>query len=1208
MMLLRIVCQVVNAPLVVTILALAVFGQTPQSPEVRELLPGQTSDREMTGAEKHRYKFGLQESEFFQVRVEQKGIDVQLKLFDADGNVLAAMDMPLMKDVSETLSFIADKTGGCTLEVAGVDEKAGKGSYRIHREASRMATARDKRRVEVERTFMEGIAIRSTRGPAEPVIKKYSAAQAGWQELSDTYMADLAALQIKRAKARSLFFEGQRLFQQGKESFGPATEALHEARRLYAESGHKDGEAGALIGLGIVAFNLKEFKPAVEFYEQALLLARATNNVLFQAEALYSIGGVYSTLGEKSEALEHLNQALPLFRALKSPGDEAKTLSVIGGVYQTAGENGKALDFHLQVLSIVVARGPKEAEADSRIDIGSIYSELGEHEKAFVYIDEALRIYRMLNNKCGEAAALTNTSVIHSKLGEKAKALNILIDQALPLYNGLSRCTYESTTLVNIGKIYYDLGEIKKALEYYEKSLPLLRAVSNKNGEAATLTSIGAAYYALGEYDLALDFYNQALSLYRAISESKEQATTLADIGVMYSTRGDNQKALDFLNQALSLKRAVSDKGGEAVTLTEIGQVHSSSGEKAKAIEYFNQALPLFRAAGDRKGEAIMLANAMTAWESLGNRRMAIFYGKQSVNRLQELRGAAQGIDKEIQKTFLRTVKDQYKYLAELLIKEGLLDQAVQILNFYQDQQFFDFNRDTNAPVKQLAFSPREQYFADRYSSESKNVGRIGLQIEDLRRQNLSRQLSEQETAQLQKLQEELVTASGAFLALIKDAENELAKPPGETDKSTMTTDVAEMQSTLHQPGAATRQKKVALYTLIGGDKFYLLLITPNEIKSFASPIKAADLNAKILEFYALLQSPQYDPRRLGKELYNIILKPAEAELKKMNIQTLLWSLDGSLRYMPVAALSPDGKSYLVKRYQNVVFTRADRERMTRGVSQNWTGTGFGSSQAHTVDLFNDGTGISFSALPGVTAELQAIFSTGDRDPGILKGEVFSDAQFTKKKFYEAMMQHRPLVHISSHFSFRPGDDSRSFLLTGDGEPLTLGEIKKHEKLFEGVEMLTLSACNTAATLSDAEGREIDGFAELAQRLGASSVLATLWQVSDASTPWLMSEFYQTRKAIAGIPKSEALRKAQISLLSGKANIKLFSNVEKGIGTSNIKVVVVQNASTQHHDSARAESVVYILEKEAPLFKHNAKKPFAHPYYWSPFVLFGNWQ
>ena len=33
-------------------------------------------EREITGAETHRYRFNLKANEFFQVRVEQKGVDV----------------------------------------------------------------------------------------------------------------------------------------------------------------------------------------------------------------------------------------------------------------------------------------------------------------------------------------------------------------------------------------------------------------------------------------------------------------------------------------------------------------------------------------------------------------------------------------------------------------------------------------------------------------------------------------------------------------------------------------------------------------------------------------------------------------------------------------------------------------------------------------------------------------------------------------------------------------------------------------------------------------------------------------------------------------------------------------------------------------------------------------------------------------------------
>jgi CHAT domain-containing protein len=60
--------------------------------------------------------------------------------------------------------------------------------------------------------------------------------------------------------------------------------------------------------------------------------------------------------------------------------------------------------------------------------------------------------------------------------------------------------------------------------------------------------------------------------------------------------------------------------------------------------------------------------------------------------------------------------------------------------------------------------------------------------------------------------------------------------------------------------------------------------------------------------------------------------------------------------------------------------------------------------------------------------------------------------------------------------------------------------MKEQEKLFDGVEHLTLSACNTAAQQTGANGRETIDFAELAQRLCANSMMATLMAVDDDST------------------------------------------------------------------------------------------------------------
>jgi CHAT domain-containing protein len=85
-------------------------------------------------------------------------------------------------------------------------------------------------------------------------------------------------------------------------------------------------------------------------------------------------------------------------------------------------------------------------------------------------------------------------------------------------------------------------------------------------------------------------------------------------------------------------------------------------------------------------------------------------------------------------------------------------------------------------------------------------------------------------------------------------------------------------------------------------------------------------------------------------------------------------------------------------------------------------------------------------------------------------------------------------------------------------------------------------------------GIEIDGFAELAQRLGANAVIASVGQIATDSTPILMKEFYTKREM--GITKAEALRQAQLKLLNGTRE----------------------------------------------------NKSFAHPFYWSPFILIGNWK
>jgi len=191
-----------------------------------------------------------------------------------------------------------------------------------------------------------------------------------------------------------------------------------------------------------------------------------------------------------------------------------------------------------------------------------------------------------------------------------------------------------------------------------------------------------------------------------------------------------------------------------------------------------------------------------------------------------------------------------------------------------------------------------------------------------------------------------------------------------------------------------------------------------------------------------------------------------------------------------------------------------------------------------------------FDPLPGVKSEMNGIVRTAGG--GALPGEVYLDEAFTAQRLRDVSQRKFPVMHVASHFRFSPGTEANSFLLLGDGSQLTLGDIRTQNYRFDNVDLLTLSACETGLGGGrDATGKEIEGFGVIAQQQGAKAVLATLWPVADQSTALLMADMYRKRQG-QSLNKAEALRQAQIAL--------------------------------------------------------QGQPQYAHPYYWAPFILMGNWK
>ena len=225
--------------------------------------------------------------------------------------------------------------------------------------------------------------------------------------------------------------------------------------------------------------------------------------------------------------------------------------------------------------------------------------------------------------------------------------------------------------------------------------------------------------------------------------------------------------------------------------------------------------------------------------------------------------------------------------------------------------------------------------------------------------------------------------------------------------------------------------------------------------------------------------------------------------------------------------------------------------------------------------------------LPSVQAELNAIVNDEQSkdEKGVIPGKRLLDAAFTQQALKDRLGKGYKAVHIASHFSFRPGDMTRSFLLLGDGTALTMAEFKRSPELkFAGVELLVLSACQTAVGEPDANGKEIESFGVIAQQNGAKAVMATLWSVADESTALLMAEFYRIKKETPAITKSTALQRAQMNLMRGK-----YKSVE-------------ESKNRAEPFTSQGGNITQ------PAFVPDPKAPYAHPFYWAPFILIGNWR
>ncbi len=813
----------------------------------------------------------------------------------------------------------------------------------------------------------------------------------------------------------------------------------------------------------------------------------------------------------------------------------------------------------------------------------------GKYREAISIQEEYLHLFK--KNK-GESSVIVKVikediARLYAQLGDYTSAENIsegstfseqgmhknAIDKAKKEYEDARNMYQETnnfvlTRMYDYVILYYNLNNFEFVYTFLKKNIPSL---SSFNGmQKSNLLGLYKIYYesALNtgrkieakkiytQYELNINLINEVSSKYKNISD------TLIEVEALYGSYKDKE-ARELLSDAFPTVIQRSGKYGQdtifALLLSSL--LHWSEQQFTLSERQLHEAHGRYLMTSNVISRNFTYITEVLRLFALKNksRESAIFWDKVAIMTSRAQRSHNIGLERQTQLTFFNKFKKIYHSAMENLLAMGRKKEAFFVLSLYKEAELDDFSRNKifQENIIEDFFSPQEIVLYEQYLDIQNGFKKIGGEI--IRLENKKQSLSSQESEKLAELTRQAKLLKNSLISFTKKIHNTLVKTPSYLN-------VGSKNLQLVQKLLTHMQSSVFIHTATFADKLFIFLTTPKHLIVKRVAINKEDIQNLIIKFRTELMNTQLNPHHSAERMYDILIKPISEILQKENPKTLVFSLDGNLRYIPMSALY-DGAQWLVENYDVALFTDAARTALLSKKSLQTSITALGVTKAHG----------SFTSLPAVENEIKSIVEKGNT--GILSGNYFLDSDFTLHALQGALQKKTPILHIASHFSFTSEDQKKSFLLLGDGTTLTMGDMFDSQKglSFAHVDLLTLSACNTGSGVSKGNGREIESFGALAQQRGARTVMASLWPVSDASTAALMREFYSQ---LALDTKGTALAQTQRDFLQKK--------------------ITAQNTYVLRTERGKVLSSK--TEKKGPI-----NNDWSHPFFWSSFILMGNW-
>ncbi len=793
------------------------------------------------------------------------------------------------------------------------------------------------------------------------------------------------------------------------------------------------------------------------------------------------------TLYEKeqfADAAKVWQQAAQVYKSFGDRKELANTLSFLSLAYQKLGQWSEASDAIASSLQILKddrlqTKNSKLILARSLNTQGHLQLALGQTELALTTWQQAAATYADAGNDAGITGSLINQAQALQNLGFYQRASKTLTQLEQTLQNQPDSLL-KATGLRSLGNALFVVGDLEQSQRVLQQSLKIASLLKSPQEIDAVLISLGNTAKAQQDYPAALKFYQQA-SL-ESISLTTRIQAQLNQLSLLLFTKSSNTQALwtqiqseivnlppsrtavySRINFAQSLIRIKQTSTASPPSRTEIGQLLATAVQQAKSIK-------------DPRAEAYALGHLGGLYEQT-----------QQWSSAQDLTQQALNIASSIKASDI-AYRWQWQ-LGRILKAQGNISEAISSYTFAVDtlqvlrRDLVAINSDTQFSFLESV----EPVYRELVELRLRQKGTAQPSQEDLKQ---ARQTIESlQLAELENFFRSACLETKVAIDLVVDSENSTA---------------------------------AVIYAVILQQQIELIIKLPHQekLRHYTIPIVQNQVESAIASLQEDLQDVTRTSRvkKRSQQLYDWLIRPAEAELANSGIKSLVFVLDGALRNIPMAVLYDRlQQKYLVEKYALALTPGLQlvAPKSLQGLQLNVLTAG--ASEKRSIN------GEEFSRLENVERELKGIQSV------VSKSKEFFNRKFTEtnldKEFKSGSFS---VVHLATHGEFSSNPE-KTFIVTWDQRL----KAKDFDNLLQNtgtsnsntIELLVLSACQTA----QGDKRAALGLAGIAVRAGARSTLATLWSIDDQSTTELMINFYQELKT--GATKAEALQHAQLSML-----------------------------------------------------------------------------